>query len=325
MTRALVLGGGGVTGIAWEIGVLTGLRDAGIDVTAWDLVVGTSAGAVVGAKMQGGVDLDGLFAEQSRAATREDDLPIRRMGGPVAVGLLRAGRRRGLGWAPGLWLTASVLETFVRDRAGRGRTRSPDLEPHPGLRPVAGPDRALAHVGRFGLAARTASETTFREVIRATLDPVTTWPDALVVTAIDVLTGTTVGIDARSGVPFVDAVAASCAVPGLMPSITLGGRRYMDGGMASQTHAELASRHDEVLVIAPLDLGRLGGEIERLRANGGRVTVVTPGPAAARVLGRDIALLDPGRRARAAGAGRVDGLAAGEELPRTILTGHLSE
>src|ERR1700722_3223000 len=46
---ALVLGGGGVTGRAWELGVLAGLLDAGIDLTSADLVVGTSAGAAVGA------------------------------------------------------------------------------------------------------------------------------------------------------------------------------------------------------------------------------------------------------------------------------------
>jgi len=45
---ALVLGGGGITGIAWEIGVLTGLAEAGVDLTGADLVVGTSAGSVVG-------------------------------------------------------------------------------------------------------------------------------------------------------------------------------------------------------------------------------------------------------------------------------------
>lgn len=47
-TRALVLGGGGVAGIAWELGVLTALQEAGVDLDAADLVIGTSAGSVVG-------------------------------------------------------------------------------------------------------------------------------------------------------------------------------------------------------------------------------------------------------------------------------------
>src|SRR5579884_4010436 len=63
-TSALVLGGGGVTGIAWELGMLAGLRDAGIDVTDAELIVGTSAGANVGAMVASGTDLDTLFARQ---------------------------------------------------------------------------------------------------------------------------------------------------------------------------------------------------------------------------------------------------------------------
>ena len=47
-SRAIVLGGGGVAGIAWELGVLATLEDAGVDLGAADLVVGTSAGSVVG-------------------------------------------------------------------------------------------------------------------------------------------------------------------------------------------------------------------------------------------------------------------------------------
>ncbi len=56
--RALVLGGGGITGIAWELGVLAGLRRAGTDLGKADLIVGTSAGAYVGALLATGVDLD---------------------------------------------------------------------------------------------------------------------------------------------------------------------------------------------------------------------------------------------------------------------------
>jgi NTE family protein len=47
--RALVLGAGGNAAIAWEVGVLAGLLDVGIDVRTADVVIGTSAGSVVGA------------------------------------------------------------------------------------------------------------------------------------------------------------------------------------------------------------------------------------------------------------------------------------
>src|SRR5918999_1240695 len=55
--RALVLGGGGVAGVAWEAGMITGLRDAGADLTAADLIVGTSAGSIVGSLIGHGVDV----------------------------------------------------------------------------------------------------------------------------------------------------------------------------------------------------------------------------------------------------------------------------
>ncbi|OZM72793.1 hypothetical protein CFN78_14365 [Amycolatopsis antarctica] len=51
-SRALVLGSGGITGIAWELGVLAGLAERGVDLGTADLVVGTSAGAVVGASAE---------------------------------------------------------------------------------------------------------------------------------------------------------------------------------------------------------------------------------------------------------------------------------
>lgn len=53
-TRAIVLGGGGVAGIAWELGVLAALEEAGVDLGAADLVVGTSAGSVVGTFVRNG-------------------------------------------------------------------------------------------------------------------------------------------------------------------------------------------------------------------------------------------------------------------------------
>src|SRR5260370_26690227 len=63
-TRALVLGGGGVAGVAWELGILLGLYDTGVDVRGADVIIGTSAGSVVGAQIASGTDLESLFASQ---------------------------------------------------------------------------------------------------------------------------------------------------------------------------------------------------------------------------------------------------------------------
>ena len=73
MTTALVLGGGGITGIGWEVGVLYGLRRAGVDLTSADLVVGTSAGSVVGAVVASGIDLAAAVATQREPA--DENLP----------------------------------------------------------------------------------------------------------------------------------------------------------------------------------------------------------------------------------------------------------
>ncbi|MDX8028880.1 patatin-like phospholipase family protein [Lentzea sp. BCCO 10_0856] len=62
--RALVLGGGGVTGIAWEAGILHGLAERGADLSDADLFVGTSAGSVVATQLAGGVPLTDLYAGQ---------------------------------------------------------------------------------------------------------------------------------------------------------------------------------------------------------------------------------------------------------------------
>lgn len=64
MTEALVLGGGGVGGLAWITGLLAGLADAGQDVTAVDLIVGTSAGSTVAAQLGNGLGLEELYARQ---------------------------------------------------------------------------------------------------------------------------------------------------------------------------------------------------------------------------------------------------------------------
>lgn len=66
-SRALVLGAGGITGAAWELGVVVGLRDKGVEVTDADLVEGTSAGSIIGAEITSGGDLEELYDLQLRS------------------------------------------------------------------------------------------------------------------------------------------------------------------------------------------------------------------------------------------------------------------
>jgi NTE family protein len=73
---ALVLGGRGFTAIAWQIGVLKGLADAGCDLAAADTIVGTSAGAVLGARIAAGERWDALFDQETSGAAYSPDLHI---------------------------------------------------------------------------------------------------------------------------------------------------------------------------------------------------------------------------------------------------------
>ncbi len=84
--KALVLGGGGVTGVAWETGLLFGLAEAGLDLSTADVSIGTSAGSVVAAQLATGLSLSDLFAVQVAAATSE--IAARMSGGALAQFLL---------------------------------------------------------------------------------------------------------------------------------------------------------------------------------------------------------------------------------------------
>jgi NTE family protein len=278
MTYALVLGGGGVTGIAWETGILKGLWEAGLDLTGADLVLGTSAGSVVGAQITTGVALDELYRRQ-----------VEKHAGP---------RER----PPDL---GKLLEFFG--------TRGADDDPRGREQPTR---EVLAWIGAQARAASTkVTEATRVTVIKSRL-PVHEWPERpLVVTAIDTADGTLVQWQRSSAVPLPLAVASSCAVPWIYPPVTINGRRYMDGGVRSATNADLAAGHDLVVIVAPTGgwpSRVLDDEVDELRAAGAQVELVTPDDAALEAIGPNP--LDPARRASVAEAGLAQAPAAARAL-----------
>ena len=112
----------------------------------------------------------------------------------------------------------------------------------------------------------------------------------------------------------VDAVAASCAVPGIWPPVTIGGSRYMDGGVRSPDNADLAAGFGRITVISPLGFDSpipsplpLRDVVARLRAEGSAVTVIVPDAASAAAIGANP--LDPATRTPASNAGRAQGRA----------------
>ena len=135
------------------------------------------------------------------------------------------------------------------------------------------------------------------------------------VTAVDVHSGKFTTFDASSGVSLVDAVAASCAVPGVWPPVSIDGRRYMDGGVRSLTSADLASGYGRVLVLSPMppDMTlEIEGEVDVLRGQGSTVLVITADDAALARFGDNP--LDPSRRSPALEEGRRQGVAAADAV-----------
>ena len=118
-SRALVLGGGGITGIAWEIGLLHGLRESGLDLTDADLVVGTSAGSVVGAQLRSGVPLDDLYARQLAPAGHElaARMGIGFLARWVVAGLWPGDPAKGRAWLGRQALKARTTATAEQRRA----------------------------------------------------------------------------------------------------------------------------------------------------------------------------------------------------------------
>jgi NTE family protein len=168
------------------------------------------------------------------------------------------------------------------------------------------PVRARVRLGRMARRARTESPAQRRAVIEARLGT-HEWPtNHLLITAVDAETGEFATFHSRSGVDLVDAVGASCAVPGVWPPVTINGRRWMDGGMRSPANADLAAGCDRVVVIAPIVRGlgpmpTVPDQVAELASGGRAVVLVAPDASAVAAFGRN--LLDPHRRAPSAQAG----------------------
>jgi NTE family protein len=291
--RGIVLGAGGVLGAAWTMGALSALADgAAFEASSADVVLGTSAGAVLASFIARGVDAAQLARYQRGASLPSDPTvdydydaagplpPSPRWGTIGSRRLLAATARRPRSVPPVAALSAMLP-------VGRG-----SLEPIGKL--VHGPDG---------------------------MEP--EWPRApkLWIVATDFETGrrTTFGTAGAPEATVSEAVMASCAIPAWYEPMVVGGRRYIDGGACSATSADLLAKLqlDEVYVLAPMasfeldcpssalarierklrraTTRRLLREAEKLRSVGTSVTMLGPGPEDLEVIGAN--MMDPRRRA----------------------------
>jgi NTE family protein len=285
--RALVLGGGGSAGNAWLIGVVAGLCASAVDVSAADLIVGTSAGATAAAQIAGSSP-DRLLAE----------ILAPQPGGPAPRG----------GTAVGPGRSAPPVDHMART----GRIIGAAADPAEMRRELGASARELA-----------AMDPSWQSMWRATVAsrlPGAEWPGTrILITAVDATSGEPVVFDRRSGVSLVDAVAASCSSG---PAYDIAGTGYIDGGYrANADNADVALGFGRVLVLSPF-AGRsrtpatwglhLADQVESLQAHGSRVEVVFPDEASVAAFGDS--MMDPSTRPPAARAGYDQGLGVAERV-----------
>jgi NTE family protein len=266
--RALVLGGGGVAGIAWITGLLFGLSEEGVDLRNADMILGTSAGSAVAAQLGCPLSLEELHRRQVDPALQTREI------------------------TPDPRLLQRLLEAFPT-------TATPC-------------DRAelTRRVGQWALRAPTVTEAERRSVIANRL-PAHAWPDwPLRIAAVDTETGETSIFDRHSGTQLVDAVAASCAVPGVWPPVTINGRRYMDGGVRSLDNADLAQGYARIVILSPNGLRAdeivafpLQEQLDILKNAGAETYLIEPDSHSRTAIG--INPLLPETRKPAAEAGRA--------------------
>ena len=294
----LVLGGGGVLGEAWMTSLLAGIAEAsGFDARGCRRYLGTSAGSIVAAGLVAGID----------PSSRVEELPEQPAvaASPWSAAGSAASRALGMTLAASGAVMAPLAAAGLRSTAAGGAI----------LRRAA-----LARVseGRMSLSGIG------QRLERAGA----TWDGRLAITAVEVETGRRVvfGTPGAPQATVAEAAEASCAIPGVFRSISVAGRRYVDGGVWSPTNMDAAEvrRGDEVLCLNPTGSMRpsrgapfgaigvvsrsmAGVEALALERRGAKVAVVSPDSAAAAAMGSN--LMDAGRRSSVSAAGFAQGRA----------------
>lgn len=295
-TRALVLAGAGAAGNAWQLGLIAGLCEAGVDLTEAELIIGTSAGSTVAAQITSGMRPAELYAAILAEPPQQPRQP-RPPRAPADTPASDAGRPAQLS-GPGYMNWSDEIIAAATDAADMRR--------------------------RMGVAALErdtsggASGARWRDIVAARL-PSHEWPEqAVLIPALDAQTGEPVVFDRHSGIDLVDAVAASTSA---MTPYPIGERRYLNGGYRRSSNADLAAGSARVLVLEPFG-GRsrtppawgmdLATQVGELRAGGSEVETVFPDAGSGDVFNANA--LDPSTRLPAARGGYAQGRALADQL-----------
>jgi NTE family protein len=277
----VAVAGGGERVVAWEIGVLAGLADGGLDLRGAARIVGTSAGALVAARLAAGEDpreaarriaRDGAVGAGA-AALASGAGPSDAWGGAAAAGARGAGPSDARGGAAAARASGAGPSDARGGAAAAGaRGAGPSdagggaaaaLAPSGPVPPGADAFARLATAweaagetlterrrsfGRLAIVSSPGGEERFVARQEALLDGAD-WSPALRIVAIDADSGERVVFGHDSDVPLARAVAASRAVPTLRPPVRIGDRRFIDGALGSATNADLLTGAG--IVIAP--------------------------------------------------------------------------
>ena len=202
-----------------------------------------------------------------------------------------------------------MAEESSETQSGRNVVTSPSFSSPRCTRPDTTTAEKLQRIGSVARSTATVSEAVRRAVIEHRL-PSHDWPNGVLrITAIDTATGELVAFDRASGVGLVDAVAASCAVPGVWPPVTIGSRRYMDGGVGSAINLVFVDDCDAAVVLVPSGMDSLspfgGGAADEIANFHGTALGVFADESSVDAFGRDP--LNPACRIPSARAGREQG------------------
>jgi NTE family protein len=260
----VVLGAGGVVGHAFHIGVLSTLAaELGWDARRAELIVGTSAGAVVGASLRAGLGpIDQRLRLAGDSLSPEGAELVRR--GELAVAALDASDDAAASDAALDDDAGTAEETAFAAIARRLRIASPERVRRALREPWKVTPGSL--VSAVLPAGRHGSDH-----LRVPYDAMIggDWPPGLWIVAVDLDIGPRV-VFGRSGAPAAtvgQAVEASCAIPGYFAPVTIDGSRYVDGAVHSTTNADVAGglepRPDLVVVSAPMSA--VSGAVPRSR------------------------------------------------------------
>lgn len=265
-----MLAGGGLAGIAWETGVLRGIADESP----------ATANALLDSDVLVGTSAGSTVAAQLGSGLGLDAL-FDRQTAPSSAEL-----------KPNVGVE-ELTELFLTAMMQPNTTKAERLQT----------------IGAVALSTETVAEPVRREVIAQRL-PSHDWPERVLrISAIDSATGELVMFDRNSGVGLVDAVAASCAVPGVWPPVTIGDRRYMGGGVGSTVNMALAADCDVVVALLPQDRSSPSpfgsGVIEEVDKSRGSAFGVFADDESLAAFGANP--LDPACRAPSALAGREQG------------------